>query len=107
MCKIVAFIQLPACSLERRVIEKGPQKFVVTSFSLVCSREYCVNYMQATRWTNALCRNSVPSSHVPVEHSRVLECTHNRSSHCDDPSAPFFRALNCSRGYFRNPIRLV
>ena len=92
MCKIVAFVQLPACSLERRVIKKGPQKFVVTSFRLVCSRKYCVNYMQPTRWTNALCRNSVPRPHVAVQLSRVFECTHNRSSHRDDAAARFFRA---------------
>src|SRR6185503_17054458 len=107
MCKIVAFVHLPACSLEGCVVEKGPQKFVVTSFRLVCSREYCVNYMQPTRWTNALCRNSVPCPHVAIQLSRVLECTHNRSSHRDEVAAPLFCALDCLRGYFWNPIWFV
>src|SRR5258705_6892995 len=107
MCKVVAFVQLFARSLERRIIEEGPQQFIVTRSRLVRAGEYCVNYTQITEWSNALCRNSVSRLHSTVTGGRVLERAHNGRSYSNDVTALLFRALNCERGYFRNPIWFV
>ena len=107
MCKIVAFVQLPACSLERRIIEKGPQKFVVTQFQARAFPKVLRQLHADDSMDQCVVSQFPPRPHLTVQRSRVLECTHNRSSHRNDATAPFFRALNCARGYFRNPIWFV